>query len=294
MDLLQPVRLAHLSDLHFSHLKIKAKDFLSKRWIGQFNLLLRRKKDFNYSLLDPLPALLQKEGIQTALLSGDLTCTSSQEEFLLARNFIQALEAKSIQTLVIPGNHDHYTKKAYQQRVFYQFFPTPSPSFPWSLKEDHLAIYPLSPPSWYLILLDTTLATPLLCSHGRFTEQLEQNLKKALETSLPPHANVMVANHFPLHSNTWRPALQRKESLLQLLKAYPQIRCYLHGHDHQHRILDLRKEGLPILTDAGSTTHHKRGSWTLIECQRNTCSFQPFFWNQGWTFHPNSKTSFSW
>ncbi len=288
-----PFRLAHLSDLHFSEIEFNFKQFANKRWIGNLNVLLRRKNDFDHSILDSIPSLLQKEGVQLVLLSGDLSCTSSQAEFTKAACFIEKLKKEGLEVVVLPGNHDHYTKEAYRKKLFYDFFPSNYGTQKWDLKLHQVALKHLSE-NWWLLLLDTTLATPLLCSHGRFSETAEKYLKEAL-ASLPEGAQVVLANHFPINSKKWRPALQRQKVLLEILRNYPQIRFYLHGHDHSHTILDLRKEGLPISVDTGSTASKKSGSWTLMECQETGCSFRPFRWSiekTSWT--PSPITSFNW
>ncbi len=288
-----PYRIAHLSDLHFSKVEFNFKQFFNKRWIGNLNYLLRRQKDFNYSILSSLPILLQKEKVDLVLLSGDLSCTASHAEFALASHFINLLKQSGLQVVLVPGNHDSYTKNAYKKKRFYEFFPSKYDSS-FDLKEHNVALKHLSE-KWWLLLLDTTLATPLLCCHGRFSEKAEKHLKEAL-LSLPPDANVILANHFPIDCKKLRPALQRRSVLFNLFKEHPNIRLYLHGHNHRHTILDLRKENLPITSDAGSASHQTHGTWTLMECKENHCSFQPFHWNmekESWISCP-TLTSFNW
>ena len=88
----QPFRLAHLSDLHFSEVDFDLRQFFSKRWIGNLNYLLRRRKDFDDKLLKDFPSLLQKLKVDVVLISGDLSCTSSKKEFEKAFSFIESLK----------------------------------------------------------------------------------------------------------------------------------------------------------------------------------------------------------
>jgi 3',5'-cyclic AMP phosphodiesterase CpdA len=289
----QPFRLAHLSDLHFSEIDWNFSQFLSKKWVGNLNFLLRRRKDFDYSLLDSMPSLLKNKGVNLVLLSGDLSCTSSAEEFKKALVFIEKLKDEGLDVVVVPGNHDHYTKEAYRKKVFYDFFPSKYGRDKWDLNEHQIALKQLSD-KWWLLLLDTTLATPLLCSYGKFTKNAENHLREALE-SLPEGSQVVLANHFPIRSKSFRKELQRQNELLTLLKEHPQIRFYLHGHNHHHTILDLRKEGLPVAVDTGSATIKTSGSWTLMECRDSSCSFEPFRWDMekhAWVSNP--KHTFNW
>ncbi len=289
----KPFRLAHLSDLHFSKVGLSLEQFFNKRWIGNLNFLLRRKKDFDHTILDSIPEVLQKTGVDLVLLSGDLSCTSSKEEFSKAAAFVEKLKKAGLEVVILPGNHDHYTGKSYRQKLFYEFFPSKYGTQKWDLKSHEVAVKQLSD-KWWLVLLDTTLATPLLCCHGRFSETAERHLKEAL-SSIPEGAQVILANHFPITCKKARPALQRRKELFDILKAHPKVRFYLHGHNHKHTILDLRKEGLPIAVDAGSAALKEAGSWTLIECQENACAFQPFKWNmQKMAWVPSPITSFTW
>lgn len=281
-------RLAHISDLHFSKTSKDIKQFFSKRWVGNLNLILRRRKNFDYQLLDSLIPLLQKQQVQTVLISGDLTCTSLEFEFEKASEFVQKIQQVGIEVVLLPGNHDHYTKEAYQKKLFYQFFPSQYASFE-NLKDHQVTAKHLFQ-KWWLVLLDTTLATPLLCSHGKFSETAEDNLKKLLK-SLPEDAEIILANHFPLIGK--HPAsLHRFQALQKILQEHPNIRFYLHGHEHNQKISDLRSLGLPISVDAGCASHHTSGSWNLMNCQESSCSILPFKWTKAWT--PQSTTLFTW
>lgn len=287
-------RLAHLSDLHFSDVDFDFNQFFSKRWVGNFNFLLRRKKDFQYSHLDSLPSILRKQGVQLTLISGDLTCTSTEAEFQKGCQFVKALQNEGLEVVVIPGNHDHYTKEAYKSKIFYQFFLSQHENSSWNLKEHQIATKHIQG-SWWMILLDTTLATPLFCCQGKFSEELEKNLKDAL-SSLPKDAQILLANHFPIQGTKQKPDLQRESALLDILKKDPRIKCYLHGHNHRNTVLDRRKDGFPISVDAGSTTHKTRGSFTVMDCQERGVSILPFFWDvKKSSWEPQETTnSFTW
>lgn len=275
-------RIAHLSDLHFSKVHFPLFPFSPKSWLGSINFLLRRKRHFDYKLLDSLLYSLQEQRVDEVLISGDLTCTASKAEFMKACAFTQKLENAGFKTTLLPGNHDHLTRKAYKAKLFYHFFPKEA------LKSHSVGVETL-PNSWYLITLDTTLATPLFCCHGHFSPSIEEALKKTLDT-LPPKAKVLLANHFPIHHPKDK-SLKGEQRLLSLLQAYPQVKLYLHGHTHKHRIVDGRPVNLPILTDSGSAAHKLLGSWNLIECAASHFSIEPFIWQKGrWT--PKQKHTY--
>jgi 3',5'-cyclic AMP phosphodiesterase CpdA len=280
---LSSFQIAHISDLHFFETSTGIGQFFSKRWIGNLNFLLRRKKEFIYSLLDPLLPLLLEHKVPLVVISGDVSCTSLPGEFYKASLFIKKLQAHGIETIVLPGNHDQYTRQAKKNQLFYRAFPS-------ELQQKGLIVKRL-PDSWWFIAMDTTLVTPLFCCHGKFTKKLEHELEKAL-ANLPEDAKVILANHFPIALKTDK-ALQRERYLIALLKRHPKIKLYLHGHTHRHRILDLRKQNLPILIDSGSVVHKRFGSWNLLECSNHSCTVLPFHWNQThWI--PEKKHLFTW
>lgn len=260
-------RLVHISDLHFAKIHFGISQFFSKRWVGNAHLVLRRKKEMSIDLLDPLLSSIASVQPDLILISGDLTSTSSLKEFKQALEFTSKLKTICPKIAIIPGNHDHYTKKAYRLKRFYDFFP----SHP--LKQDRLEPLQLSQDLW-MILLDTTLATGLFCSKGAFTNKLADHLKQTLSL-LPKTAKIIIVNHFPLESSRSNP-LDNSDLLLEILKQDRRICFYLHGHDHLHKVSDRRDESLPIFIDSGSATHKKQGSWTMLEYDLDRCTLTPF------------------
>ncbi|MES2200055.1 MAG: metallophosphoesterase [Chlamydiota bacterium] len=274
---------AHLSDLHFFHMSWGLGQFFSKRWIGNGNFILRRKREFNYKLLEGLSSILVEEKVPFALISGDVSCTSSEKEFAKAKTFIESLQNHGIETLTLPGNHDKYTKDSTKKNFFYNSFPS-------SLSTEGFKVQQLNP-SWWMIALDTTLPTPLFCCHGHFSSELEEKLDIALK-NLPSHANVILTNHFPMVDKKEN-ALKRSDALASLCKRHKKVRLYLHGHTHKPKIYDGRSLDLPIIVDAGSAVHQFSGGWNLIQCEDTGCTISPFTWTQGkWT--PAPPTSFTW
>jgi 3',5'-cyclic AMP phosphodiesterase CpdA len=294
------LRLAHISDLHFSKLIWSPSQFFSKRWLGNLNLLLARKHTFDPDSLTTLFPVFHKLGVSAVLITGDLTSTSHEKEFVLAQSFIQNLQREKFRVFALPGNHDHYTKRAYQKKLFYQFFDasyTPSKTeSTLNLKEDSITTTYLEQ-GWWLFALDTALATSLCSSQGYFSSELEQKLEKALQ-DLPEGHNVILMNHFPLFANeSQRKSLVRKEALKHILERFPKIKLFLHGHTHRHCIADLRNSNLPIILDSGSTAKTNAGTWNLIDITAEGCDIE-LFKNTGHNSHPCweavLKSNFKW
>jgi 3',5'-cyclic AMP phosphodiesterase CpdA len=290
-------RLAHISDLHFSRLSWNPSQFLSKRWIGNLNLALARKHTFDAEGLGSLSPVFHEHKVDAVLITGDLTSTSQTREFILAKQFIENLQSEKFKVFTLPGNHDHYTKKAYQEKLFYQFFNAAyDPASSFNLKDDGLTLTHLGH-SWWLIALDTALATSLFSSNGYFSQELEEKLETALK-DLPEGQNVILMNHFPLFaSESQRKSLIRREALKKLLERFPKIKLYLHGHSHRHCIADLRSSHLPILLDSGSASQKSAATWNLIDITAQGCDIEVFKNNRtgGHTaWKPVSKSNFTW
>jgi len=280
------MKIAHISDLHYAQLSWSPSQFFSKHWIGNLNLLLCRKKDYLQDHLNPLPELFKTLDVEYVIISGDLSTTSQQGEFKLAAEFVQKLKDQGLEVLTIPGNHDQYTGKAYQNQRYYDYFDH---SFgvgeevidKFSLKEHGVTAKKLRN-EWWIIALDTTLATSLFSSRGLFSVAVESKLKELLNL-IPEHHKIILVNHFPFFQNDIpRVCLERGKEFKALLRSFPKIKFYLHGHSHRHCIADLRVEGLPIVCDSGSTPHREKGTWNLLEFSPKGFSIEVFKWEKGW------------
>jgi 3',5'-cyclic AMP phosphodiesterase CpdA len=290
-------RFAHISDLHFSKLQWGPSQFFSKRWLGNLNVCLVRKTVHDPEGLTTLFPLFHERRVDAVLITGDLSSTSHPDEFALAKQFIEGLREEKFQVFTLPGNHDHYTKAAYRNKVFYDFFPSRyEEGAEFTLKDEGITTTYLGK-HWWLCALDTALATSLISSQGFFSNELEAKLESTLK-KIPTGDSVMLLNHFPFFSNeSSRKALLRKEALRALLERFPQVKLFLHGHTHRHCIADLRASSLPIVLDSGSTSHKKGGSWNLIEISSQGCSVEAFknSTEEGYSsWKPFSKSLFHW
>ena len=283
-------RFAHISDLHFSRLTWNPAQFFSKRWLGNLNLFLSRRHRFSAEYLSSLPSLLKELHVDAVIITGDLTSTSHESEFSQAKQFIESLGQK---VYLLPGNHDQYTKGAYKKQLFYQFFdPLYSETSPLNLKEDGLSLIEFAK-GWWLIGLDTAIATSLLSSNGYFSPELEIKLESALQ-QIPSNHNVVLVNHFPIFSNeSSRKSLLRKEALKAVIERHPQIKLFLHGHTHRHCIANLQNSGLPIIVDSGSIAQNESGSWNLIDITPHGCEIEAYKIQNG-SWHPSQKSHFQW
>ena len=272
------MKIAHLSDLHFASCTWNPFHIFSKRWLGNLNFLFGRRHHFDHQRLVPLPKLLKSLGVSTVLITGDLSTTSSAAEFAQARKFVNTLEKEKLETLCIPGNHDHYTRSAYRNRLFYDYFDSHwDKIIPYTLKKDGVAAKQLSS-EWWLVGLDTALATSWVHSTGYFHPKIEQALSKILK-QIPPNVQVVLMNHFPFFQHEApRKRLVRGEALEALIEKHPRIKIYCHGHTHRRCKANLSASRLPLILDTGSTPHWKQGGWYLIDLSTISATF--YEWNK--------------
>ncbi len=285
------MRLAQISDLHFGSFTLNPFQFLSKRWLGNFNFLFTRKKKFSYNRLIELIDLFKAEKVTHVLITGDLSITSRSIEFKMGKRFIELLKKEGLEVFAIPGNHDHYTRRSDRKKRFYKFFdPQFDPDCPLNLKDDKVTYIQLDDQLW-LVALDTAMATGPTSSQGYFSPKAQESLEKALK-AIPSYASVILLNHFPFfHNELARKDLVRAPLLKNLLTKYPNIILYLHGHTHRQTIADLRPSQLPIISDVGSTPHIEYGACHLFEFGDNAIQLDTFHYDDGWK--PDRRHSFT-
>jgi 3',5'-cyclic AMP phosphodiesterase CpdA len=274
------MRIAHLSDPHFSHFTLNPTQFFSKRWIGNFNFHFSRKKSYQTAHLWHLPKFLARLNVDTVFITGDLSSTSLTQEFTAGAAFVQAFKDQGLSVFVVPGNHDCYTTQSEKSKLFYRFFPCPD------LSTKRIVCQRLQQGFWY-IGLDCAEATPPFCSYGHFFEETEKALIEAL-SAIPQDERVIICNHFPLFPSD-RPLhdLKRFHALQKTLHQFPQPVLYLHGHDHAYYIVDRQKEGLPLTLNCGSCAHRPNGAFFIIDLFEKECLIQQFLYTQenGWEIH---------
>lgn len=267
-------KIAHISDLHFSKISFGLSQFFSKRCIGNLNLILNRCRTYKNDRPFSLVHTFKKHQISHVLITGDVSTTSSKEEFLIAQKLVEEFQKEHMQVFVIPGNHDAYTKSAYKKQLFYQYFEDQhTPSLGFTLKENKVSGYALGE-GWWLVKLDTTYPAPFYHSTGSYTQKQDQDLRTLLDR-IPKEDSIILINHFPLFYYEHPKRIMLGAELLRAtLSLYPHVKLYLHGHTHRHTIADLRGNHLPIVLDSGSAAHAKRGSWNLLEIYRSGCSIE--------------------
>ena len=272
------MRIAHLSDFHYTKLTANPFRLFPKRIFCHLNWLLFRKKSFSFDQVDQLPSLFQKLKVDLILLGGDMTSSALPQEFLLAKNFLQNLKSTWI---AVPGNHDHYSPKSLPEN---QGICTSK------LLSDGVDVSQIAP-SWWVVSLDTSCPNSITSSRGLFSLTSEEKLREAL-SKIPSNDRIILLNHYPFfNQDDPKRSLTRASHLEALIQKYPNIALYLHGHTHRHSVADLRPSQLPIVLDSGSCSM-KSGTWNLIDIQEKGCSITPYQFDSRWS--PKNTEVFAW
>jgi 3',5'-cyclic AMP phosphodiesterase CpdA len=274
------LRLAQISDFHFTKLTWNPLRLFSKRLLGNLNWVLARKKTFSSLHLDALPAYLKTLQLDRILLAGDFTTTSLVSEFEWAQTLVQQLDAPWI---AVPGNHDRYTFSACRKKLFYQYFNNLHPKCGrFNLKEHGVEAHNLAE-GWHLIALDTARATQFYDSSGLFSKQQEKTLQEVL-AAIPQNEKILLLNHYPFFQNdTPQRSLVRGKALEAIVQKDSRIKAYLHGHTHRHTIANLQPSGLPVILDGGCVANIEKGSWNLLSLDDRGVTIDVMKWQHGWT-----------
>ncbi len=246
------VRIAHATDIHWT-LRPSLRRLASKRLIQQANQIIGRRashftRDVQDSLMDHLVDLAP-DGL---FITGDLTTTALEEEFELARARLDPV-LTTIPTLIIPGNHDVYTRKSQSKRRMFQTFG------PWmGLDSGAAPIARLDIGDVTLLGLDPTRPHPILSS-GRVPQAQLDGLVPQLD-SMPERA-VLLGLHYPildrrgdLYDGLNHGLLNAGAVQNALASASHLPVAILHGHEHHGFTVDLDCGGrtVPIYNSGSS------------------------------------------
>jgi len=218
----------HVADLHFWRVVTNPLRLLNKRFLGNLNVLLRRRHEFVMEWARPHSDVLAAAGIRFVLLTGDFTSTALDEEFALARSFVDGLRARGLRIALMPGNHDVYTFGAHRSKRFERHFAEYLPADGYPCR--------LTLPGGTPLVLAPTVCPNVLSSRGRVAEDAAARVAELLEECA---GRVVVAGHYPLltdtpgYHTTWSRRLRNAQALHEALGASGRRILYVCGHVHR-------------------------------------------------------------
>jgi 3',5'-cyclic AMP phosphodiesterase CpdA len=199
---LRPLRLVHVSDIHFWQYALNPAQLLSKRLLGMASLLVRRARKFRLERVHEVVERVLSLQPDHILITGDLTTTALPAEFRAAREALAPWLREPEKVSILPGNHDRYTVGADRDRRFEQFFGefAPARQCPWlRLLDSRTAILGLDP------------SRASLTARGRLPQRQLDRARELLAEHAPGISRLILACHYPLEApEPHRADLQRK------------------------------------------------------------------------------------
>lgn len=222
-------RFLHVTDLHFWSLVLNPLHLLNKRFLGNLNVLLRRRRVFPLERAEAFADRLASCGVPDILLTGDFTSTATDVEFEAARAFVDGLARRGLRITVLPGNHDVYTFEARRKRRFERHFAAylPEGGYP---ARTALA-------GGTSVALVPTVRPNLFSSRGHITHEDIARARELIGGIRDTTA--VVAGHYPLlrHAPGYHTGRLRRlinaGPLRRALGASPLRLLYVAGHVHR-------------------------------------------------------------
>ncbi len=221
-------RVLHLTDLHFWQVVLNPLRLLNKRVLGNLNLALRRRHELRTHQAPAFLDYIAGLGVRDVLLTGDFSCTATDEEFSQAREFLQELVRRRMAPRVFPGNHDVYTFESARRKRFEKYLGE------WLPAERLPALVPLS--DGFPVLYVPTVCPNLVSSKGRITPaEIEATRSLLGRTS----GHLLVTGHYPVLDRTYGYAtspgrrLRNAAALGAALRTYRSPALYVCGHVHR-------------------------------------------------------------
>jgi len=262
------VRILHFSDIHLGlglrHIPLS--DWPSKRLAGGANLLRGRGKRFS-AAADKTRAMVRLAGELEAdlvLCTGDLTALATDAEYDAARSILEPL-MRDRRFVVIPGNHDLYTRRDVREERFNRRFNS-------SLESDLPELCTDGPwpivrlPAEDVAVIAVNSARPvLLKSSGRIPDAQIEGLRAALADPRIAGRFVFLMTHYaPCRADgspdTWEHGLENVDDLLGAAAGI-ELGAYLCGHIHttfRQRIAGFAGE---VFCAGSSTLAGREGFW---------------------------------
>jgi 3',5'-cyclic AMP phosphodiesterase CpdA len=250
-------RLAQVSDPHFQSLRnLKLRDFLGKRLLGGFNLLVRRRHKHRMSLLQAMAEDLRQRTFDHLVLTGDLCNIALVSEWEAALRWLGELHLAPQHVTVIPGNHDAYVPEVFHDGTFERMFASyqtaelrgSSDAYPFVRLRDDVA----------LVCASTAVPTGDVGAWGRMGEPQMQRLESLLASpDVKSRRRVVLIHHPPLVNRAGEDRNLRDRVALQAMFARTGADLILHGHDHRDFFNDLAGPGgtrIPVV-GAGSASY---------------------------------------
>lgn len=261
------MRLVHMTDVHFLA-PPTLHGVVGKRALGLTNLYaLGRVKQFAAS--DIVPSAVQdalEQEPDLFVMTGDMTAMARESEFRMARRAFAPL-LESVPSVVVPGNHDRYTRGAARARRMEQFFGDFMLGGSWDaaagrwLGGGEVGRWPAEFQVGDVTVVGTDPCRPTVRSTGRLGPGVIARAERIVERAREEGRQVVYLIHYPPLWGDGSPYdrdghdLVDGPALLASLRRRPP-HLLLHGHRHQCWRTSLRGDRGDTMTvlNGGSTS----------------------------------------
>jgi DNA repair exonuclease SbcCD nuclease subunit len=275
-------RFIHITDLHFWSIVLNPLQLMNKRFLGNLNLIVRRRRYIHTERAASFLELLETVKPDAVLVGGDLTTTATENEYQQAYGFLSQISAKGCPIYLLPGNHDFYTFESCRNHRFEKYFhgDLSAPC------EPVLSVLPGDVP---LVRIPTSRPN-LISSRGSITkEQIALSRIKFSEARPRPTlvlAHYPVLHHTDAYTSDFTRRLANASALREMLGNLDRPILYLAGHVHvfTHTI----DPAFPNITHVTSNAlfYGKRsrpGGFTEILLDEGVIKVFPWIYREGWT-----------
>lgn len=274
--------ILHVADLHFWKFVRNPFRLLSKRVLGNANVYLRRRHEFPMAQAEALIEGLEATGERQALLTGDFSSTALDEEFVLARAFVDTLATRGFSVHLLPGNHDVYTYESHRLKRFERHFAPYIPE----------AGYPAASqfPGGTPLVLVPTVGPNFLSSKGWISVE---EIRKTAELLQDIKAPTIVAGHYPVLNETpgyrltTNRLLRNADGLRRVLGESGVPILYVAGH--VHRFSHVQDSVYPNLTHLctgaffrDNTRESIRGEFSRIRISESGFEVHRYVLREAW------------
>ena len=250
------MRFVHISDIHISAMPGSMAAWFDKRALGILNFQLFRRQFMRYAYLERARSVIGNLEPDWLVITGDLTCTGSPEEFAQALESLHALRGGATPTpcIYVPGNHDAYVRDGRCAEALRKAFFALNDGR-WTLDADShsapgLGMPKSSPtvsvaaplpaeltlPGLSVLVLNECRPTLPWLSSGALSPAARDRFGEWVSRPRKPGEKRMIIGHYPCRQANgrrfdWRRRLD-DDQLLQTAFAAGQIDVALCGHCH--------------------------------------------------------------
>ncbi|MCD6497927.1 MAG: metallophosphoesterase [Deltaproteobacteria bacterium] len=223
-------RLIHLSDPHLTvDVPFSIRLLTNKRIVGWLNLQFNRSKlhsnDVAFRAVEAIRSLTPDHVVVT----GDLSNLALDQEFALARTWLDGLDLPPKQVTVVPGNHDAYVSDTWRRASLLKAIRPYMQS-----DEEQDGSFPIVRTRGFVTLvgLSSAVPSPPLMAWGKLGRKQLDHVEQVLERTKGQFRVLSCHHPVQIGAGRWDNRLIDAESLRRIL-ARKGAELVLHGHLHR-------------------------------------------------------------